>query len=306
MFKKAGMSSFPLLHSIPCILAFMDFMIQPLSEADHICQTLQVHFDKMICNVLEKCHLLPGLTLLLGGIFHYMSPIRQGYHAGVGLAASSYLIQQWGKGHILYDIGFFGGRGIISHTNGAYLLPGTQEFFRYLTMLLKSPEQSETHIFDQKRYVTAAKECLQLYLCNHHKFSKGATEFTHHDKMLRRSKPWEWVARQRVHRRIGRKGWRHFKALWYLSLHASDIIYQGQSFPKNSPEHQFFQFLSYQWALDLLPFLLEKSAVSLELADVLHCCTFAMMAWEFPRRMQLAKKAIRKYLLWVESAGGNP
>ena len=295
-------------HSfIPCILVFMNFMIQPLSEADHICQTLQVHFDKIVCNVLEKCHSLPGFTLLLGGILQYTSPTRQQYYFGAGIAASSYFIQQWGEGHILNDTGFFGASGIISHTNGAYLLPGTLEFFSYLAVLLESPERSATHIFDQKRYVTAAKECLQLYLCSHHNFSKGATEFTHHDMALRRSKPWEWVARLGVHSRI-RKGRHRFKVLWHSLIEASDIIYQGpsQSFLENSPKHQYFKFLSYRWALDLLPFLLEKSAVSLELADVLHHCTFAMMAWEFPQRMRLAKEAIGKYLLRVESVVGDP
>jgi len=49
------------------------------------------------------------------------------------------------------------------------------EFFNYLTELLESPERLGTHIFNQQRYATSAEECLQLYLCSHRNFSKGAT-----------------------------------------------------------------------------------------------------------------------------------
>ena len=62
--------------------------------------------------------------------------------------------------------------------------------------------------------------------------------------------------------------------------------------------------LVYKWALDLLPFLLEKSAVSLEIADVLRGCTFTTMALGFPQRMWVAKDAMRRYILRVESVMG--
>jgi hypothetical protein len=288
---------FCILH----ILAFTYFMIQPLSEADNISQALQVHFDGMLCNVLEKNHSFPGVTLLLGGIFQYAST-KQPYALLPRIVASSYLIRQWGEGHILDDTGLFGTNGLISQTQYAYL-PGTSGFFSYLTELLESPKRSGTHIFDQQQYATATKECLQLYLCNHHNFSKAATEFSCHDKAMQRSKPWEWVTKLGIHSRI-RKGRHHFKVLQRRSIKAWHIVYQDH-FPENSPKHQHYQFLSYRWALDLLPFLLEKSAVSSELADVLQHCTFAMMAWEFPWRMRLAKEAIGKYLLQVESAVGQ-
>src|SRR5258708_7041868 len=71
VFKKAGM---PFFNSyVHHMLVFTYFMIQPLSEVDNICQTIQVPFDKMLCGVLEKYHSFPGSTLLLGGIFQYMS-----------------------------------------------------------------------------------------------------------------------------------------------------------------------------------------------------------------------------------------
>jgi hypothetical protein len=152
---------------------------------------------------------------------------------------------------------------------------------------------------------TAAKECLQLYLCSHRDFSKGATEFACRDMAICRSKPWAWVARLGVHSRI-RKGRRHFKVLRRRSIKASRRVHWDYFFPEKFPEHQYDRFLSYRWALDLLPFLLEQSPVSLELADVLRGYTLAMMAWRFPRSMRLAKEAIGKYLLRVDSAVGDP
>ena len=219
--------------------------------------------------------------------------------------ASSYLVWQQREGHILDNTGLFGFFGLdrIIYHNQTIYVPSTPEFFGYLTEFLESPERSGTHIFDQKQYATAAKECLQLYLCNHYNFSKGATDFAYHDNKMRRSKPWEWIVRLGVHSRI-RKGRHHFKFLQCQSIGALGSIYQEHLFPKNAPEHQYYQSLSYQWALDLLPFLLEKSVVSLQLADLLHGCTFAWMAWEFPQQMQLVKKAITRYLSWVESAAG--
>jgi hypothetical protein len=189
------------------------------------------------------------------------------------------------------------------------MLPGTPGFFRYLTELLESPERSGPSFFDQQRYATSAKECMQLYLCSHRNFSKGATEFACRDQELRRSKPWEWLTRLGVHSRI-RKGRHHLKVQQHKSIrvefHRYDVIYEDLSFPKISPKHQYSRFLAYRWALDLLPFFLGRSAISLELANVLRGCTFTTMAWSFPRRRKLAKDAMAKYLLRVESVVGNP
>ena len=279
-------------------------MIQPLSEADHICQTLQVPFDKMICDVLEKYHSFPGFALFLGSIFLYVSA-KPSYTLSAGIIVSSYLLWRGGEEHILEDVGLFGSETIFHSIQAVPLaLGGISDFFSYLTGLLDSPERSGTHIFDQRRYVTAAQECLQLHLCNHRDFSKGATEFACRDKEIRRSKPWEWLARLGVHSRI-RKGRHHFEVLRRQSIKAPSFHRWDDSFPESSPEHQYFRSLSYRWALVLLPFLLEKSPVSSELADVLRGCTFAMMAWKFPGRMRLAKEAIARYLLRVESAVGE-
>jgi hypothetical protein len=49
-------------------------MIQPIPEADHICQNLQVQFDRMLCNSLEIYYSFPGFTLLLGSLFQDIGP----------------------------------------------------------------------------------------------------------------------------------------------------------------------------------------------------------------------------------------
>jgi hypothetical protein len=293
------------VHScIHCILIFTHFSMQPLalSEPNIIGQTLQIHFDRMLCDVLEKYHSFPGLTLLLGSIFQYVS-LKQPSGLFPGIVALSYFIWKQGEGPTLDDTGLFGAKRIFHHISGIYPLPGTPEFFSYLMELLESPERSGTHIFDQQKYVTAAKECLQLYLCSHHKFSKRATQFTLHDQILHQSKPSAWLARLGVHSRIW-KARHHFKVQEHNFIKTRTISLYN-SFPENSPEHQYYQFVSYRWALVLLPFLLEKSPVSLELADVLRGSAFTMMAQEFPRRRRLAKEAIAKYLLRVESAAGE-
>jgi hypothetical protein len=244
----------------------------------------------MLCEALEKYYSFPGFTLLLGSLFHTklagLGTLGSRFHS---MEVHLYMIRYWGDGHIIEDSGF----------------PRDSDYADYFVELLESPERSGTHIFDQKRYATAAKECLQLYLCSHRDFSKGATEFACRDMAICRSKPWAWVARLGVRSRI-RKGRRHFKALRRQSIKASYMVYWDYSFPEKFPEHQYDRFLSYRWALDLLPFLLEQSPVSLELADVLRGCTLAMMAWRFPRSMRLAKEAIGKYLLRVDSAVGDP
>ena len=125
--------------------------------------------------------------------------------------------------------------------------------------------------------------------CSHRNFSKGAKESAHRDKALRRSKPWEWAAQLGVHSRIW-KGRHHLKAQQRKSLKIKIFISQYDYVPKTFPEHEYYRYLSYQWALDLLPFLLERSTIYLELADVLRGCTFTTMAWKFPRRRKLAKE----------------
>jgi len=178
------------------------------------------------------------------------------------------------------------------------------ELLNYLAEFLKNPERSKTHFFDQQRYATASQECLQLCLCSHQKFSKGAMESAHRDNVLRRSKPSLWIRRLGVHSKI-RKGRHHLKRSLKAQLEVR--IKAFESFPDNSPEQEYSLSFSYRWALDLLPFFLENSAISLDLVEVLRTCTFTTMGQRFPRRMRLAKGAIPRYLLRAESGvGGKP
>jgi len=268
--------------------------MQPSSEANNISQTLQVDFDRILCNILEKYHSFPGFALLLGSLFPSIEDIKK-LTFPPGMVTYLYLVRQQGEGYLLDDIKFSG----IVQVGGC--VNGTQEFLVYLTQLLENPERAGTHVFDQQRYTTAAKECLQLCLCNYRDFSKRATESGHHDRALRRSKPSAWIARMGVRSKIRKS--RH--QLQVLLKASSRYISQEASFPENSPEHEFYRSMSYQWALDLLPFFLEHSAISLELAEVLRRRNFTTMAQNFPRRTRLAKEAIASYLLRVESAVGG-
>ena len=263
--------------------------MQPSPEAYHISQNFQVDFDKVLCNALEKHHSSPGFTLLLGSILQYRN-LKQLYVGfPPGLVAYLYLVRQQGKGHILDDMGF---SGITETRGGVY---GTKEFLLYFTDLLENPERSGAYAFDRQRCVTAAKECLQLCLCNHHKFSKGAMDSAYHDKVLLRNKPWVWKVRQGAHSRLP-------KAIQWRKSFETRYIHQDPHFPLSSSEHEHYRSLAYEWALRLLPIFLEECTISLELADVLRTWTFTTMAQQFPWKMRLAREAITSYLFRVDSA----
>ena len=181
MLEKAGTLSYLLMRSL-----HIYSIMQPSFEAHHI-QTHQIALDRIVCNVLEKYHSFPGFTLLLGSLFPFIEGIKQ-FIFPPGMVAYFFLVRQRGEGYLLDDIKFSG------ITQVEECVGGTQEFLHYLTQLLENPERSGTHVFDQQRYTTAAKECLQLCLCNYRDFSKRATESSHHDRALRRSKPSAWIA----------------------------------------------------------------------------------------------------------------
>jgi len=270
---------------------YIYYMIQPFPEANHIYQTCQANFDRMLFNALKKYHSCPGFALLLGSILNYKNLHHQPFGFPPGLVASLYLVHQQGQGHVLTDLSFSG----ITGSNGE--IPRDSNFLTYFIELLEDPERLGSRAFDQHRYASAAKECLQLCLCNHHKFSKGVTESVYRDKALLRNKPWAWKARLGIHSRIRKamrhltvRRWKSFKALMPYNIHQ----------PQGSSEHEYYLFLSYQWKLDLFPIFLEKSAISLQLADLLRTRTFTTMAQRYPRRMRLAREAIAAYLLRVE------
>ena len=296
----AALKKLVCLHFHPYILCIFTYsLIQPLSGADHICQTLQVDFDRIFCNILGQYHSFPGFTPLLGSLLQCASAKRP-HTLLPGIVASCHLIRKQGEGDILNDIGLVGMP--VTYSRIPAPQNETLEFIAYFAEFLENPERSGTCFFDEQKYRTAAKECLQLYLGNHRNFSKGAAQFAHRDRALRRSKPFAWIVRLGVHSRIW-KARHHFKVQLHKPFKAR--INQYDSFFENAPLYEYYRSFTYRGALDLLPFFLEKSGVSLELADALRSNRFTTMAWEFPRRMRFAKEAIKKYLLRVESAGDN-
>ena len=287
--EKAGALSFLLMYS-PCIY----YTMQPSPEAGHISQTLQANFDRMLYHALEKYHSCPGFTLLVGSLLQYrhVNHHCQSWRYPLGLFASLYLVRQQGEGNILDDMAFS------AIQQPSYLeVSGARHFLPYFKTLLESPERSGIYALDQWRYVAAAKECLQLCLCNRRKFSKRATQFACRDKVFLRNKPWAWKARLGVYSSV-RKSRRYLQVRQWESI----PICQHASFPANSPEDQYYRILSYKWRLDLLPVFLEKSAISSELADMLRTRTFTTMAQRFPRRMRLVREAIAAYSLRVEQS----
>jgi hypothetical protein len=256
----------------------------------------------MLRNTLAKYHSLPGFALFLAGLLQ---------HADTGstetffpeIVTSLYLGRQRGEGYIFDDTELSG--VLNSRPQGRMCTTDTLEFLAYFAELLEDPERSKTHFFDSRSYATASKECLRLCLSNHRRFSKGMLESDHRDKALRRSKPFVWIRRLGVHARI-RKCRRQLNVRQWKLLKLRITIDQYASLVIDSPEYEYYRSLSYRWALNLLPFLLERSSISLELAGVLRRCTFARMAQKLPRKTRLAKEAIMRYLLLVQPEMDHP
>jgi len=252
-----------MLRLLPChTYIFILSTKQPFAEGDHLFKTLQPGYDRMIRNILEKYHDFPGFALLLGSLLWFLRAelrAKRPLYFMPGLMASFYLIRRRGEGCVLDNTGF-SAIGSVHSVDDIGIL----EFLTYFEELLENSERSKTHVFDQQRYMIASKECLQLCLCSHHDFSNRATEFTHRDNALRRNTPWFWRGQLGVHSRI-RKCRHHLKARQWNSFKGR-YVDQYASLPDNCLQHDYYRSLSYRWALDLLPFFLERSAISLDLA----------------------------------------
>jgi len=246
----------------------------------------------MLRNTLQNCCHFPGVALILGAILvlEHKKIGHQYFPYSRKTITSLYPLDT------LLRTEF----STIMTIYFKYVVTGN-DFLNYLAQFLEDPQQSMTHVFDQQRYATTSKECLQLCLCSHHKFSKRALGLVHQDDILHRSKPWLWRRPLGIHSRI-RKGRHHLKVRqqkllkgqrrfdWTLLLSKN----RDRLFSDGFPEHEYHRSLLYRWELDLLPSFLEKSAISLELAGVLRSRTFTTMGQQFPLRMRLAKVAITK------------
>jgi len=249
----------------------------------------------MLGNILGKCYHFPGVALLLGAILEHTEIVYPLRYSPTAMA-------------LLYPLGTLiqtEFSGIIEIYFDKYLNDNL-EFSNYFVEYLENRERSTTHVFGQYRYTTASKECLQLCLCNHYKFSKGVMESVHRDNALRRNEPSLWRRRLGVFSRI-RKGRHYLKVRQWKSFKTRQFgsSARNATFLDNTPGHEYCRSMWYRWALDRLPSFLEKSAISLELVEVLRGHTFTTMGQRFPRRMRLAKDVIMKYLLRVESMAGE-
>lgn len=119
--------------------------------------------------------------------------------------------------------------------------------------------------------------------------------------MLLRNKPWLWKGRLGVHSKIRKsrhqlkvQQYKRFKVTWNTDYTSGVLL-------EENLKNEYYQFLVYKWGLDLLLFFLERSAVSLEMANVLRGCTFTTMMLIFPRKIKVAKRLMRRYILRVES-----
>ena len=178
---------------IVCVLMYSTK--QPLPEAAPTFQALQVEFDRIVCDVLEKNCSFPGFTLLLGSIFQDMSTGFNSYLPGIKWF--SYLAFQ------SRDLDFPRFSLILNtHFLNHSFNPGSAMFSTYLREFLENPGRSGTHLFNPQRYATAVKECLLLCLCSHHYFSRRVTESACYNRMLCRNKPWLWRGRSGVRSRI--------------------------------------------------------------------------------------------------------
>ena len=116
-------------------------MKQPFSEADHISQTLQVDFDRMLRNSLEKHCSFPGLALLLGGLL-WCTNAEHGFIFHLETMASLYLGRQRGEEYIFDDIGL-SGLEICLPIGGRRWITGTLEFLTYFADFLQNPGRSD-------------------------------------------------------------------------------------------------------------------------------------------------------------------
>jgi len=253
--------------------------------------------------MLEESHYYPGVALVLGSLlWHMKSEHPFTPPSSPWIIVPRHLGSQKGKLHALVDIGF---SKIWRELCVGLSFSNRQPFVTYFVEFLEDPERSKAHVFDQQRYATTSKECLQLYLCSHRNYSKGALESAHWDKVLRRSRPSLWKRRLGIHSRV-KKGRHHIKSQQWKALKAQSIREWRDPFPYNLLGNEYSRFCMYRTMLEFLPFLLEKSAISLELAEILRRRTFTTMGQKFPRRMRLAKEAMSRYLLRVESGVGEP
>jgi hypothetical protein len=173
-----------------------------------------------------------------------------------------------------------------THSITSTIEPRGIEYLEYLFDLLEKPERSGAYALSGQMFASAVRDCLDLYLCNRRLLQKRRSRCDRWHAGMRRMIPWLWRVRFGIpnvyHRkRLGRKS-RVFN------------ICRG-SHRVSFPGVEGYQLALYEWALIVLPFFLENSLVSRELADHSSRSTFSMVSVRFPHLTRLAKVAILTY-----------
>ncbi|KIM37526.1 hypothetical protein M413DRAFT_257021 [Hebeloma cylindrosporum] len=193
---------------------------------------------------------------------------------------------------------FFEGMGFAgllkTHSITSTIEPRGIEYLKYLYNLLEEPKRSGIYALNAQTFAGAVMECLSLYLCNRAFFQKRRSRFEPWRARRRRTSPWLWRMRfgpcNIYHRN-------HPKAGTFDRRRGSR--------PVASPGLEDYQVALYEWALIVLPFFLENSAVSPDLAEHLSRSTFSINSVRFPYLTRRARLAISTYLLRVKVSQGE-
>lgn len=192
--------------------------------------------------------------------------------------------QNEGNQEFFEDMGFAG--LLKTHSITSTIEPRGIEYLEYLCDLLEKPERSGAYTLDGQMFASAVRDCLDFYLCNRRLLQKRRSRCDRWHYRMRRTTPW-------LHRvRFGTLNVYHQKRpgrktrVFNPSRGSRRVAFPGV---------EGYQLASYEWALMVLPFFLENSVVSLELADYLSHSTFSIVSVRFPHLTRLAKVAISTY-----------
>jgi hypothetical protein len=205
------------------------------------------------------------------------------------LASMLILAQNEGNEEFFEDMGFAG--LLKTHSITSTIEPRGIQYLEYLYDLLEKPERSGSYALNSQMFANAVRHCLELYLCNRRlEFQKRRSQCDRWYAGRRRETPWIWRVR------FGTRSIYHPKR---PGQKAKSFNTCRGSRPVAFSGVEGYQLALYEWALIVLPFFLESSELSPELADYLDRSTFLMVSVRFPYLTRLAKVAISKYSMRV-------
>jgi len=201
------------------------------------------------------------------------------------LASMLILGKTEGNAEFFENMGFAG--LLNTHSITCTIEPRGIKYLEYLYDLLEDPKRSGDCALNGQMFANAVGECLELYLCNRHLLQKQRSQFDRRHATMRRTTPWLWRVR------FGTRNAYHRNHPRRKTRAAFNICRRSRALAP--PGIEAFQIALYEWALIVFPFFLERSTVSLKLADHLSRSTFSIVSARFPYLTRLAKVAILKY-----------